>query len=181
MGAESRWDLVRKLIKKSKVGAKIAATTRKNSGLTANGGCEGESNYEGEPSTPLALESKSTIDFSQVSPSKKADSTIFSEVLRHDLGSELHDLVHSIVDAPVKLEKEEESSYSPSIRRRVSSDPKLDTEKVFLPPSIYEGVQLNGTAKTHPSIYHLRRRLSFPVSKPEMASWRKDKAHLHVI
>ena len=75
----------------------IAATTRRTSQDASSMNID----YEDGAITPSALESKSTIDLSHVSPSKRLNLS-FSEVLRYDLGSGLQDLVDATLSAPVE-------------------------------------------------------------------------------
>ena len=176
--AEARWDRVRRLIKKAKATAMIAATTRRTSQDASSMNID----YEDGAITPSALESKSTIDLSRVSPSKRLNPSLFSEVLRYDLGSGLQDLVDATLSAPVEeLEARETALLPPTIVRRVHSQPVLGSGQDALPREIREGIQLANTVQAQPSTFQMRRRNSFPTSVQDMASWRKDKRYLHVI
>ena len=107
---------------------------------------------------------------------------MFSKALCYDLGNGLNDLVEATLNAPIEqLEAEEEALLPPTSRRRAVSLPILGSEEHTLPQSIREGIQLAGTIKAQPSIFTIRRRQSFPAPNGDMATWKKDKRHLHVI
>lgn len=178
--AEARWDRVRRLIKKSKATAKLAASTRGSPQLNTG---EKSEFKDGEPSTTSVLESKALIDSNQaLPPPRRLNSSMFSEALRYDLGSALLDLVNATLTAPIdQLEAEEEALLPPSSFRRIKSLPNIGSDEEILPPSIHEGLKLANTVKVQPSIFCMRRRQSFPAADSEIAIWKKDKKYLHII